>query len=194
MSKYILEIKPEYEDSFKGLMVLGAKDSNLFVDTVAVDDLEELNSDYINEHFGDLQDTAYQRGLDEAWGAVRKIVEMWDTIDNDELLAIFGITAKIGKSTIGTLFKKQTASEAITKLKAYEEEQNDKFEFGDEIIDSSGVKGCVVSKDNEGSSTMYALFDGCRVPQYVTQSNYRKTGKHYDIDRILDEIKGDNDK
>ena len=59
MSKYIVEIKPEYEDSFKGLMILGAKDSNLFVDTLAVDDLELLNSDYINEHYGQLQDDAY---------------------------------------------------------------------------------------------------------------------------------------
>lgn len=65
MSKYIIEIKPEYEDSFKGLMILGAKDSNLFVDTLAVENLEELNSDYINEHFGDLQDDAYQKGFED---------------------------------------------------------------------------------------------------------------------------------
>ena len=63
--KYIVEIKPEYEDSFKGLMILGAKDSNLFVDVLAVDDLELLNSDYINDHFGSLQDTAYQKGFED---------------------------------------------------------------------------------------------------------------------------------
>ncbi len=39
--KYIIEIKPEYEDSFKGVMILGAKDSNLFVDTLAVENLEQ---------------------------------------------------------------------------------------------------------------------------------------------------------
>ena len=75
--------------------------------------------------------------------------------------------------------------EAIAKLKAYEEKQNDKFEFGDEIIGSYGVKGCVISKDNEGLDTMYALFNDYRVPQHVTQSNYRKTGKHYNINEIL---------
>ena len=63
--KYVIEIKPEYEDTTKGVMVLGAKDSNLFVDTLAVEDLEELNSDYINEHFGELQDEAYQRGFED---------------------------------------------------------------------------------------------------------------------------------
>jgi hypothetical protein len=28
-----------------------------------VDDLEELNSDYINEHYGELQDEAYLKGF-----------------------------------------------------------------------------------------------------------------------------------
>lgn len=30
-----------------------------------LEDLEELNSDYINEHFGDLQDEAYKRGFED---------------------------------------------------------------------------------------------------------------------------------
>lgn len=112
MSKYIIEIKPEYEDSFKGLMILGAKDSNLFVDTLAVDDLEELNSDYINEHFGQLQDEAYQKGLENAWEAARKIIEMtsppyWEVFNEYK----------------EDLFGKITATEAIEKLKAYEEKQ-----------------------------------------------------------------------
>jgi len=129
------------------------------------------------------RNSEYQRGLNDAWEAARKIVT-WpdrslvnsDTFDLDP-----------GEN----IFTKYSASEAIAKLKAYEEKQNDKFEFGDEIIDLNGVKGCVVSKDNDGSSTMYALFDGCRVPQYVTQSNYRKTGKHYDIEKLLEGIKHD---
>ena len=27
------------------------------------DEIEELNSEYVNEHFGDLQDEAYKRGM-----------------------------------------------------------------------------------------------------------------------------------
>lgn len=72
--------------------------------------------------------------------------------------------------------------------------KDDKFEFGDEIIDSYGIKGCVVSKDNEEVNTMYALFADYRTPQCITKRNYRKTGKHYDIDKFLEEIKGDDDK
>ena len=73
------------------------------------DEIEELNSDYINEHYGDLQDDAYQRGykdcetrycsfdacpnrqaeyrrgLNDAWEAARKIIHM----SEGELLNIF---------------------------------------------------------------------------------------------------------
>ena len=73
--KYVLEIKSEYEDSFKGVMILGVKDSDLFVDTLAVEDLEELNSDYINEHFGELQDEAYQKGINDGSLDVKQRVE-----------------------------------------------------------------------------------------------------------------------
>ena len=74
--KYIIELKPEFEDSFKGLMILGAKDSDLFVDTLVAENLEELNSDYVNEHYGELKDEAYQRGLEDAWDAARKLEAM----------------------------------------------------------------------------------------------------------------------
>lgn len=141
------------------------------------------NDEVCNKIAKDIQDEGYQRGLNDAWEAARKIVT-WpdrslvnsDTFDLDP-----------GEN----IFTKYSASEAIERLKSYEEKQDDKFEFGDEIIDSWGVKGCVVSKDNEGFDTMYALFDGCRVPQYVTQSNFHKTGKHYDIEKILEGIKHD---
>lgn len=209
--KYIIEIKPEYEDSFKGLMILGAKDSNLFVDTLAVDDLEELNSDYINEHFGDLQDdaynkgyaqcqddygdalkhtkdTAYHRGLNDAWEAARKLFSSMADSDIEKAFPI-----EWNNGGFNALINLQP-QEAIEKLKAYEEKQDDKFKFGDEIIDSNGVKGCVISMNNEKSNTMYALFGGYRVPQCIRQKNYRKTGKHYDVDginKLLEEMQHD---
>jgi hypothetical protein len=183
--KYIIEIAKEYEEYFKGILICGIADGKFAADVIAREDLEELTSDYINEHFGELQDTAYQRGLNDAWEAARKIsvIELNGGLTGKELMKIYG-TMDIHK-----IYDDNTASEAIAKLKAYEEKQNDKFEFGDEIIDLNGVKGCVVSKDNEGLDTMYALFDGCRVPQYVTQSNYHKTGKHYDIEKILEAMR-----
>ena len=113
--KYIVELKPEYEDSFKGLMILGAKDSNLFVDTLAVDDLEQFNSDYINEHYGQLQDDAYQKGLADAWDAVKALFQTF------------------GTESACVIVKNDNVHGAIDRLKAYEEKQDDKIEVGDEV-------------------------------------------------------------
>lgn len=176
--KYIIEIKPEYEDSFKGLMILGAKDSNLFVDALATENLEELNSDYINEHFGDLQDTAYQRGLEDAWEAARKIIEMtsppyWEVFNEYK----------------EDLFGKITATEAIEKLKAYEEKQkaDEDVKRGDILRNkTNGLTYIVTLASDYG----YVLLgnDGNCATTCITNT-FEKTGKHFDIDKILDEMK-----
>lgn len=190
MNKYVIELRPDC----KVVQQICESDGQLSIHSKWVDYLKKLDLDYINKHYSSLQDDAYQRGLEEgndigykdgvndgrndAWEAARKIIEMtdppyWEVFNEYK----------------DDLFGKITASEAIAKLKAYEENQNDKFEFGDEIIDVDGMKGCVVSKNNEEYDTMYVLFNGCRVPQYVTKSYYRKTGRHFDIDKILEEMK-----
>ena len=171
MNKYIVEIKPEYEDSFKGLMILGAKDSNLFVDTLAVDDLEQLNSDYINKHYGQLQDDAYQRGLDDAWEAARELYL------NGACKDLFG-------EYFNTFIKNHTAQEAIEKLKAHK--HNDKIEVGDMVRHDRGWTAVVTSIDNVGFSVMD--YNG-NVASYSDISKFTKTGRHFDIDKILEEMK-----
>ena len=117
-----------------------------------LEDLEELTADYINEHFGDLQDdaynkgyaqcqddygdalkhakdTAYKRGLDDAWEAARKIsvIELNGGLTGKELMKIYG-TMDIHK-----IYDDNTASEAIDKLKAYEEKQKAEDEIDKKI-------------------------------------------------------------
>ena len=65
MSKYIIEIAEEYEEYFKGVLICGIADGKFAVDVIAREDLEVLNSDYINEHYGQMQDEAYQRGYED---------------------------------------------------------------------------------------------------------------------------------
>ena len=72
MSKYIIEIeeKPlcvfdkDAQTYFPRLWRVKGFNSLVF-DEEGLSRLEELNSDYINEHFGDLQDTAYQKGFED---------------------------------------------------------------------------------------------------------------------------------
>ena len=193
MSKYIIEL----DENAKEVVVISLEDGDMWTETVEVEDLEQLNSDYINEHYGELQDEAYQRvegayqaGLNDAWEAVKKIFgyEIDGALSIDEIGEAFGYKKEDVFYT-ADIIRANTAEQVIAKLKAYEEKQDNKFEFGDEITDSYGTKGCVVSKDNEEGEMIYALFDGYRVPQHVAKSKYRKTGKHYDIEKILEALK-----
>ena len=186
--KYIITIKSEYEDTTRGIMVLGARDSNLFVDTVTLDDLEELNSDYINEHFGDLQDKAYQQGLDDAWEAAKKIIRM----PEGDLLNIFTECYSAVCTALQVLLK-YDASEAIEKLKTYEEKQkaDDKIEVGDEVKHKSeGVTWtAIVTRIRCGTLTLMG-HSGASADNYPIE-DFVKTGRHFDIDKILEEMRHD---
>ena len=191
MSKYIVEIKPEYEDSFKGLMILGAKDSNLFVDTLAVDDLEQLNSDYINEHYGQLQDEAYQRGLNVAWECARRIIHM----PEGDLLNIFTECYSAVCTALQVLLK-YDAAEAIEKLKAYEEKkkQDDKIEVGDEVEwdnDFTGDRFIVtrIYQPYGKKEQCDGIDDDGDVYRAVLIESLVKTGRHFDIEKILEEMR-----
>ena len=178
MSKYIIEIKPEYEDSFKGLMLLGAKDSNLFVDTLAVENLEVLNSDYINKYFGGLQDEAYKAGMDKAWEIARRIRLNYEDggIDGDGLRKMFGTANEY------TIIKENTASEAIAKIKAYD--NDDPIKVGDEVQAPRG-KATVTAVKDDLVHYFYSEGDfGCVESYHVT-----KTGNHYDIQSILEAMR-----
>ena len=61
MSKYIIEL----EDDIKYLIINGRADNRCYTLVRPVAELEVLNSDYINEHYGELQDEAYQRGYED---------------------------------------------------------------------------------------------------------------------------------
>ena len=67
--KYVIDLP----DDAQYILINGASENHCYTRVEQVDDLEELNSDYINEHFGSLQDEAYQRGLEEAWETARKL-------------------------------------------------------------------------------------------------------------------------
>ena len=202
MSKYIIDIPNVIE---WGVVTCRTEDGFYTRD---FDSLEELNSDYINEHFSDLQDTAYQKGLEEgnnigykngvkdgqnkAWEAAKKIAEMWTRIDNEELLAVFGITERIGHSTIRSLFEKQTANEAIEKLKAHEQKQSDKIKRGD-IVNVKGscnddLLGVVTKVWEDNCYIMWGDGSGGA----WSKDSVVKTGKHIDIDKILEELRYDS--
>ena len=195
MSKYVIEIKPEYEDKFRGVMILGAKNSNLYVDSQTVDELEELNSDYINEHFSDLQDTAYQRGLEDGkkatWEATRKVIRLPEGVVLDLFTDCYSSVC-----TALQVFLKYEGSEVIEKLKAYEEKKADKIEVGDIIANNTEpkLKVWVTCFDEIGfcgiAITDFGTVDGGKLYSSCSPKGWHKIG-HFDIDKILEEMRHD---
>ena len=77
MSKYIVDID-DFEPHFKvdsiGVFGIGkslsySEEDHSWSRIKSIEGFEELNSDYINEHYGELQDEAYQRGHDDGYEA-----------------------------------------------------------------------------------------------------------------------------
>ena len=186
MSKYIIEL----DENAKEVVVISLEDGDMWTETMEVEDIEELNSDYINEHFGDLQDTAYQRGLDEAWKAARRIsvIELNGGLAGKELMKIYG-TMDIHK-----IYDDNTASEAIDKLKAYEEKQkaDNRIEVGDEVnwLGDCFIVTRIFQPRNMKEQCDGIDDDGC-VYHDVLMDDLEKTGRRFDIQKILEDMRND---
>ena len=187
MSKYIVEL-------FDGVQVLtgvGASPSGtVWSRSYDVDELEELNSDYINEHFGELQDEAYQSGLNDAWEAAKKIFghEIDGGLDIDELKKAFGSDVYCTADIIRT----NTAEQAIAKLKTYESKDSDRIEVGDVVeryIDGKlDSKGIYLQED--GGYWRCLFYTGAVLMTFAyPKGQFKKTGKHYDIASILEAMR-----
>ncbi len=158
--------------------------NSLVFDEDGLSRLEELNSDYINEHFGDLQDTAYQRGLDDAWECMKKIAFLEKPRDMRDFF---------GCSTLGGVLIDYSASEAIEKLKAYEEKQkaDDKIKVRDEVIWMEDENVAIVVTSVYTANNMEWCDGVCKDGKvyHILTENARKTGRRFDIDKILEEMK-----
>jgi len=189
MSKYIIELN---DKCARGIVVFGKTDEGVISTTQYVENLEVLNSDYINEHFGDLQDTAYQRGLDDAWEAARKLFSSMADSDIEK-----GFPIEWNNGGFNALMNLQP-QEAIEKLKAYEEKQkhDDKIEVGDEVEwdnDFTGDRFIVtrIYQPYGKKEQCDGIDDDGDVYRAVLIESLVKTGRHFDIASILEDMRND---
>ena len=186
MSKYIIDIP----DSVKKIVYFHVGNANaIWTTSNILDDLEELNSDYINEHFGDLQDTAYQRGLEEGkkatWGLVA------DASKAEYQRGLEDGKGAIHKGCEGCRYSgtPQGDSPCFSCSNYYPnnwQKQDDEIKVGDEV-DWSGDKFIVTrifqpydkAEECDGVDT-----DGCTYHD-VLISGLTKTGRHVDITDML---------
>ena len=131
-------------------------------------------------------DDAYNRGLENAWNVARKLAVETD----DGGVSISDLYKIFGTESMCTIMKNNTVYDAIDKLKAYEDKQEDSIEVGDEVClkedgTINGDKGLILRIASGDCTVMWG--DGSagdwRADELV------KTGKHYDIQSILEAMR-----
>lgn len=129
-----------------------------------------------------------EKGRNEAWEAARKIIlDIQDGgMSCDELESIFWV-----QSFYKNLLKTYNASEAISKIKAYEEqkkkEKDSKIHIGDEVeFVGTDTKGIVISNKTTHPHIL--------VGDYITQlhvGDLIPTGRHFpEIAEVLKKLEG----
>ena len=197
--KYTFEIMKEYEDAFRGISVYSVSDDKkLMVDFIALEELEDAQKEIDEAYQRGLEDgkeygldesdmreaVSYQKGLDDAWDAARKIV-LDEGIDMNTLCTIFR------RGCSDSVIRDYSAAEAIEKLKAYEEKQKaaDEIEVGDEV--NWGGDCFIVTRIFQPRNMKEQCDgidnDGC-VYHDVLMDDLEKTGRHSDIMKILEEM------
>ena len=129
----------------------------------------------------------YKAGLSDAWEAARKICSS-DRMTSDMRKAIFGW------SLSEIVMDKVTASEAIEKLKAYEQEQGAEIKVGDEVELKCGVRPAIYMQGSKRFDEIYLLFNDGSCGVHSKSEIERKTGRHFpEIATILEKMRGEQD-
>lgn len=123
---------------------------------------------------------AYQQGLKDAWNAAHKV--LW--YGNKEMMPLFGLT--FGSGDWEQIFTDHTASEAIEKIKAYEEKQNEQEITVGDVVDAPGFDApvVVIASYTDDSVRVMNSFGDTKVHP---KRNVTKTGRH--LPEILEVFK-----
>lgn len=170
--KFVIEIGHGIVDPLYGARYFIKGFNTLVFDDNGLDRLERYDADAkANADYN----SGYEDGLRDAWECAKKVA-MYDV----NIYEIFG-----------TIILKRVwdmnPSEAIDKLKEYEAKQSE-IKVGDEVI-NSGDKGVVTRANSICNVCGVMWFDGS-VSEELEKKFLRKTGRHYDIDSILEQLKG----
>lgn len=142
----------------------------------------------------------YNRGAEDAWELARKI---WTTSSKgsysyNKLSEIFNLMCP------ENIMNKYSAKEALEKVQAYEKKKEeakkeikvgDVVEYNPKVFNHSHINtGIFVGENSDYIWVITSEHDKYKVPQQIPKASYiiKKTGKHFDIQGMLDEIKTDD--
>lgn len=130
---------------------------------------------------------AYQQGLNDAWECARKVTQVRKYGGyGDCLEEVFG------RHRVPWDVFDYSASEAIEKIRQYEQEKEEQIQVGDEVIPRETEYDTMIVtrlwKDDYDSDCIDAIgFDG-RISSFLV-SRVSKTGKHCEIAEVLQKMK-----
>lgn len=161
-------------------------------------DYAEINKDVYDEAYQKgieegsadakiLIENAYRKGLDDAWECSKMIV--LDSQDGGIKTSTLSEIFNMGNDVWYSTFKHFTASEAIEKIKAWE--QKGDIKVGDEVSIKNTNDFVVVSRILEdGTITGFGGYG--QMYSGLSQERVTKTGNHYDgIEKILKKVRGE---
>lgn len=173
--KFIVDIKEVIESDNGRLYRSDFK--TLTFDDNGLDKLQKHNKPTISEDTLEMERMkALNEGRNDAWELARKIC---DYAYEGKTQTIFGC------SRLGSVMSNLTPQEALAKLEAYEKEQNE-IKVGDVVERINFTELFVVSGFNE---EIYTLINANGKCVCANVNQIKKTGKHIDIQSILEQIK-----
>lgn len=142
--------------------------------------------------FKPVSDAEYQRGLDEAMSAFKKLYSCgWE---RDWKAMGFEFDDGEWSTSFEFIIGHYTAAEIVEKVKAYEESKN-KIRVGDVVYfnDKPEIKACITSINESGMETTFCGIAITNVETYCSVGNpysfcrtddWCKTGEHFDIEQL----------
>ena len=169
------EIRDQIENIKKLKLAVGEINNHLSaLETLGKDSKENV----YQKGYEEGRNVGIKDGMCEAWEAARKIALM-DTETSENVTGYFGLFR---------IMENLTPMQAIEKLKAYEEKQkaDDEINVGDEVRSKRGWTAVVVKIDDGG---LMLMDSSGAVGSYSDISKFSKTGRHFDIQSILEAMR-----
>lgn len=191
MSKYVVDLKDNCNMIQQICLTENGNAYATYVESTYVHYLEELNSDYINEHFGDLQDTAYQKGINDGSLDVKQRVEGAYQKGFEDGKAVNDKGCE-GCKYSGTPQGDSPCFNCSNYYKNNWTAKDDKIDVGDEVnwLGDCFIVTRIFQPRNEKEQCDGIDDDGC-VYHDVLMDDLEKTGRHFDIESILEAMKHD---
>lgn len=131
----------------------------------------------------------YQKGLDDAWEAAKKLYQ-FDPSNNKQLCE------ELFDCNFNEMICTISPSEAIAKIKEYDEKQraNDEINVGDEVKEKDAGLGVVI-RINPYYKELVCVMWLSGGSGYHKKKELTKTGRNFSqIEEVLNKLKEDNDK